>query len=431
MLPRAAEKLHMGSSNKEGWLSGLLDELISDGDPNLHITIAFPVAAEPENCVGKLTEQIDFVGFYEDISHPEKYDPALEEVMSELVRKVCPDVVHIFGTEYPHTLAMCRAFSDKERILIGIQGVCNAISQVYYASLPERVVHTVTFRDIVKKDSLRKQKEKFENRARHEAQAVMLAGNVAGRTAWDKAQMEKLHPGVTYYELRETLRETFYKSCWKEKECIPGRIFLCQGDYPLKGLHYAIGALKKLKSVHPEARLVVAGNPIIRPKTLKGRLKISGYGYYIRRMLEALELEQDVEFLGNLSAEELKREMLKSNVFLCASAVENSPNSLGEAMLMEMPVVTAYVGGIPSLFEKDVDGIAFEGYSLTETEANSQEAVSARMALALEQMLDAKERWLEYGKNAGAHARINHNEKDNLEQLKSIYAAIASKEQKS
>ena len=45
MLPAVAEHFHRESSNKEGWLSGLLTAVLSQGDSNgIELAVAFPVA---------------------------------------------------------------------------------------------------------------------------------------------------------------------------------------------------------------------------------------------------------------------------------------------------------------------------------------------------------------------------------------------------
>ena len=56
----------------------------------------------------------------------------------------------------------------------------------------------------------------------------------------------------------------------------------------------------------------------------------------------------------------MKARYLKSHVFVCPSSLENSPNSVGEAMLLGVPVVCSNVGGIPSLLEDGKEGILYE-----------------------------------------------------------------------
>ena len=46
---------------------------------------------------------------------------------------------------------------------------------------------------------------------------------------------------------------------------------------------------------------------------------------------------------------------LKSNLFVCCSAIENSPNSLGEAQLLGMPYVASFVGGVPEIAGMNAD----------------------------------------------------------------------------
>ena len=67
-----------------------------------------------------------------------------------------------------------------------------------------------------------------------------------------------------------------------------------------------------------------------------------------------------MEFLGSLTAEEMKEQYLLCHTFVCASVLENSPNSVAEAMLLGTPVVASRVGGIPSMIEDEQDGLLFE-----------------------------------------------------------------------
>ena len=125
-----------------------------------------------------------------------------------------PDVIHCFGTEYPHTLAVCRAYPHPERILLGIQGICSLCAEAYFADLPERVTRKVTFRELVNRDSLRSQQEKFARRGVMEREAIGLAGNITGRTAWDREVTTGWNPGAQYYPMNETLRASFYEGSW-------------------------------------------------------------------------------------------------------------------------------------------------------------------------------------------------------------------------
>ena len=443
MLPAVAEHFHRESSNKEGWLSGLLTAVLSHGDSNgIELAVAFPVTEklsreserEGTTALGTLIPQGDahFLAydFLEDTTRPDLYDPALEQELHQIVEDFKPDVVHCFGTEYPHTLALCRVFPGKDRILIGIQGLCAVYTECYFADLPKRVVHSVTFRDLVKRDTLRIQQEKFRKRGEMEKEAIRLAGNVTGRTSWDHHYTTLWHPGVTYYPMNETLRSNFYTGRWDREKCIPHSIFLSQGDYPIKGLHYMLLAMPRILEKYPDAQIYVAGNSLTAYGTWKEKLKISAYGQYLRKLIREGRLEDKIHFLGRLSATQMKEQYLRSHLFVCPSSIENSPNSLGEAMLLGMPCVSAEVGGIASIFTDGEDGILYPGFrsdKLSEnTKNNNCYAISKALADACICMWENPEKEVQYCENARKHAAKNHDPEQNYNKMVEIYAKICN-----
>ena len=80
---------------------------------------------------------VECFGYYEDMNAPEKYDRDLERRFDTILDIFKPDMIHIFGTEYPHALAMARAFQKPEKILVGMQGIITLCAQNYMAGLPE------------------------------------------------------------------------------------------------------------------------------------------------------------------------------------------------------------------------------------------------------------------------------------------------------
>ena len=440
IIPAIAEKLGMESTNKEGWLSGLLDRVLKDqGENGIALSVAFPVSRDvcrEEDGIFRKDLTLEGVpvacfGFYEDTTRPDRYDPSLEGKLHRITEEARPDVVHCFGTEYPHTLALCRAFPRKDRVLLGIQGLCAVYAQAYFADLPQEVIRQVTFRDWLKQDSLRQQQEKFEKRGAMEQEAVSLAGNITGRTAWDEASTRAWKGSSRYFSMNETLRPVFYGPVWDPAGCKPHTIFLSQGDYPIKGLHYMLEALPAIAARYPDVTVCVAGNSIVEYGTWKQKLKISAYGKYLRRLLDREPVRGKVQFLGKLDAAQMLEQYLHSHLFVCCSSMENSPNSLGEAMLLGMPCVSADVGGITSLFRDGVDGIVYAGgedgraASMEHTSIGSMEQVAARLADAVIRMWEDSEKMLEYARNAREHALRIHDGENNYRRLMEIYGAIA------
>lgn len=441
MLPSIAEHLGMEASNKEGWLSGLCNVILERQQENgIELSVAFPVERDMagyRETIENGTGRIRCYGFYEDVQHAEQYDEGLEKSLRSIFDESKPDVVHCFGTEYAHTLAVCRAFPHKNKILIGIQGLCAVYANTYFANLPEQVIKTVTLRDKLKKDSIIQQYEKFVQRGNMEMEAIRIAGNITGRTVWDRHYTREWNPNAKYYRMNETLRSNFYQGQWSKKSCVPYSIFLSQGDYPIKGLHYMLLALPEIRKKYPQARVYVAGNSIVKNGTLKDKLKISAYGKYISKLIRRGKLENAVEFLGRLDADAMKKQYLKSSLFVCCSTIENSPNSLGEAMLLGVPCVSADVGGIESIFNRGEDGILYRGYRSTKNsfdntcdamnaEKEAVEDAASRLAKAVIQMWDDEERMKYYCENARKHAKITHDREENYKKMMEIYAEIAA-----
>ncbi|MDE6673447.1 MAG: glycosyl transferase 4, partial [Acetatifactor sp.] len=133
MLPVIAQALQRECSNKEGWLTGLMDALIKDNS-QVELGVAFPIALGEELLKGS-TQGIHYYGFRENTIKPEVYDPALEQDMQEILQDFQPDLLHCFGTEYPHTLAAVRAYNRPDRTLIGIQGLCAVYADAYMLAL--------------------------------------------------------------------------------------------------------------------------------------------------------------------------------------------------------------------------------------------------------------------------------------------------------
>lgn len=433
MMPMIAKQLNLEASNKEGWLSGLASVILKKKHENgIELAVAFPAPEKMlseghEVCTHTITVMggsLVCYGFREDVARPELYDSGLEDRLRRIIESCRPDMVHCFGTEYPHTLAMCRVFPKKQRLLISIQGLCSICSESYYADMPEKVIKSVTLRDYLKRDSIREQRQKFAMRGKMEIEAVKLAGNIAGRTEWDRYHTKEWNPDAAYYNMNETLRESFYGTVWNGENCIPHSIFLSQGDYPIKGFHYMLKAMPEILKQFPDTKVYVAGNSIIEYRTIKQKLKISGYGKYLRKLIRENGLQDRIVMLGKLDEEQMKDRYLKSHLFVCCSSVENSPNSLGEAMLLGMPCVSADVGGISSIFIGGEDGILYEGFRNELNNGSNLEAVSARLAKSVIEIWKNQEKQKEYCRNARKHAEKSHNRERNYAKMTEIYTKI-------
>ncbi len=401
-----AKSLGIGGTNKEGWIAGMASVVRSHDD--MELAFAFPFA---ESIEGK-ADGMSYYGFVSDSAHPENYDESLEKQLREICDKYAPDVIHCFGTEYPHTLALLKCETLASKAVIHLQGIMELYADAYYAGLPEYVINRKTFRDRLRTDSISEQKAKYMSRANFEKEVLALAQNVCGRTDFDRDYALSVNDKIHYFKLGETLRSQFYEGEWTSEGAKAHSIFVSQGNYPLKGVHFAIEAVGKLKSKYPDIKLYVSGDNVTRFASLKEKIKISSYGKYLRELMKIFDLEENVFFVGQKNADDMKKLFLESSLFLVPSRLENSPNSLGEAMLLGVPCIAARVGGIPSMASAN-EVLMYEWDNVSE------------LAELIDTVLGNPDFASSLGKKGMVRGHQNHSREDNYNAMLGMYQEIS------
>lgn len=407
ILPDIAQSIGVAKPVTEGWLTGLVTELLKD--EKIELTVCYPQSSVKKTTKG-LAGKLKYYGVYVKNGKITAYDERLDKVFTNILDEQQPDIIHIMGTEYPHTLSMVNACNEKKvihRTVISIQGLISEYAKVYLEGVPGFIVKRKTFRDFIKKDDLLKQKKKYENRGRFEVEALKKVCNVIGRTAWDKKHCMMLNPHVHYFKNNETLRREFYEGEWNVKQCEKGRLFLCQGYYPIKGLHILLQSLPKVLIQNPEVCLYISGENILG----KPRWRYGSYARYIDLLIKENGLNGKVKFLGMLQPKEIRQQFLKANAFVLPSLIENSPNSLGEAMLLGVPCIAAKVGGVTSMISEN-EGML---YDVKDVE---------QLSICICRLLKDDSLCSLLSQRAKNRARITHNAKDNYQELLKIYRSL-------
>ena len=408
LLPQIARLTGAPEQPFGGWLVSTLDGLLAD--PQNQVFVCYRAGgAQQRGESGNLA----YCSFEQDTLEYSKENDAL---FSELLCAVQPDVVHIWGTEYPSALAMIQAAARRDllnRTVVSIQGLTSVYARHYTAGLPHRVVKGYTVRDFLRRDNIVKQQKKFAQRGGFEVMALRQARHVSGRTRWDKACVHQINPNAQYHFCNESLREPFYEGGWSVSACERHTIFVSQGDYPIKGLHEALVALPYLLRDYPDAKLLTTGKDP-RVTGLRARLLRSNYAAYLAKQIHRLGLDDHVEFLGALSAEQMKRQYCLAHVALNPSSIENSSNAIGEAMLLGTPVVASYVGGTPDMVADGVSGLLYPF------------GATYLLADAVRQVFSSDELAVRLSNEARKTAAARHNRERDLKDLMTIYRDLAA-----
>ena len=290
------------------------------------------------------------------VSKSKPYDQDLEFFFSKVNDDFKPDIVHIHGSEYGHSLAYVKACGNKN-VVVSIQGLVSFYKDYYFGGISEDAIRkNRTIRDFLRHDSLIQQQRRMAMRGLLEIELLRNVNHVIGRTSWDKSCVWAVNPKAHYYFCNETLRDGFYNSKWEYGQCHKHTIFLSQGQYPIKGLHQMVKALPLILRDYPDTKVYVAGNDFFSKVPF---WRINGYANYILKLMKELGALDKFYFLGQLTEERMVEQYIKSQIFVCPSAIENSPNSVGEAQLLGIPVVASYVGGTMDMVKDNESGFLY------------------------------------------------------------------------
>lgn len=399
-----ASKLNISTGSGGGWMEQLAQQLTTDNE----LYIVAPISRRKKLIWGKKAEKAICYAIptYKMALAPSS---KVGEYYEKIIKESKPDVIHIWGTEYVHSytaIQMCKKTGVLEKTIISIQGMVSVYATHYLAfiSLSD---FPITVYDILKHSTVRQQQNQFIKRGFYEIKAIEQAMHVIGRTDWDYACTKQINPDVNYHFCNETLRASFYCKRWNIDTCERHSVFLSQSHYPIKGMHLALEAIALLKDKWPDIHLYTTGH-----LKEENDITITSYQRYLRKKIRALGIERYVSYLGPLSEAAMCERFCKSHVFVSASSIENSPNSVGEAMLLGMPVVSSDVGGVKNMLTHGCEGYIY------------QADAPYMLAYYIDKIFTNDDLAVELGTNARTHAMHTHDSEENFRALMTIYSEV-------
>lgn len=408
-LPVIENELNIKTPPTGGWLSGISNQLIRNDNTELGVCFA----GENEGLIGNVSGITYYVvpkiKEYENVSSEKRYK------LLKAIQDFNPDAITVFGTEHSfqsEILKMLNASEFAPITSVWIQGLVGVYYTHYKLGIPERLFYQRTPKEWVNGHTLKRDWYSFARRGENERQALSCVRHVFGRTEWDKAITKQCNPKASYHFCNETLREEFYNNKWSLEKCHRHAIFVSQCQTPIKGFHFVLKALEILKKEYPDVKLYTTGRNLATP-TIPEKLRFSTYEKYLNQLIYEYGLHENVFFLGTLSAKEMCMQYINAHVFVSASSIENSPNSLGEAMILGVPVVSSYVGGVAGLLKDKEEGFLY------------QADAPYMLAEYVKQIFDDDEVALRFSKHARKHALDTHNREKNCDTLIKEYEKIA------
>lgn len=402
-----ASKIGASSDVLGGWVESMAKELKSFSDVELAI------ACKCGN--GETFEEIiDGVQYYSVTYTASTPCEELERRFSEIIEKFKPDLIHIEGTEFLHAKAALNV-GEKFNIptVTSMQGILNGQYNYQCGQLQvDDLIFSKSLTNVLAGLLLHFRKTKwYKKRLAHEKEVVEKSKYILGRTTWDRAHSYSLNPDAKYYSCNRVLRTPFYNEKWNIEKIERHSIYVGNAYYALKGFHFVVEALPQLIKEYPDIKVYVAGHKPFTDNDKRAFFK-KGYGAYLKKLIEDYGVQDHIVFTGPLKAEEVAEKLSKINAYVLCSSVENSPNTLGEAMLVGTPCVAAYVGGVSDMAEDGRDALFYR---------NDDPSL---LAWNIKQIFDNDELALQLSKNAQKRAGVTHNPQKNAEQLISVYKDI-------
>ena len=307
-------------------------------------------------------------------------------VWKKIIDDIKPDLIQIWGTEFTFGEAIQSAVKDIP-VCYYIQGVTNVLSQHPAGDLPlKKLFFEAGLMSVFKFRSMLKEIKANKKQALIEAEMLKAADGIIVDNMWTEAQYFLLTD--KFYNVPLAINEKFFKQQWAVQNCARNTIFtVAGGSSPIKGIHNVVLAVARLKDKYPNIKLKIPGNiSSAKPHLLYDTIFVR----HIRRLIKKYELEKNVVFLGQLTAEEMVSQLGKANVFVMPSCVETHSSSLREAMVVGCPIVSAAVGSVFEFVTHDRNGFLYR-YDDVESIAYFIDRLFSDDALASRLSASAKE----------------------------------------
>ena len=310
-----------------GWIDGLLSELLNYKDLEISCLVL-------NGSISHSPIIIDNIKYF----YINYKDTQLKRIFASF------DIYHIFGIEHEYLKSIEKYIDYKKTLLYiaGLQSECRKVYLARYNDFYKNYNPLLTL-------NLWLQKYLIKDIAKQEINIINNGYYITGRTNWDKEIVKSINPNLKYYHCNESLRSGFYNcSKWNYKKCEKHTVYMTQGAYTIKGTHVAIHIIKKVKEKYPNVKCYISGEDLVNSNSLMTRLH-SSYAYMIKKMIKENKLENNFIFIGPKDEDGVIEQLQNANVFLSSSIIENSCNSLQEAMLVGTPCVSSRVGGLESI----------------------------------------------------------------------------------
>ncbi len=355
-----------------------------------------PDLAVPRSLVSRLPKKVQL-----------SQQPATFSHLLEAIGDFNPDIIQVFGTE--NIFGMVQLYS-KVPMVIHFQGSVLVVATKWFTGLTKwEQFRALSIRKIVYRYGNFLEYFTFKERGQREELIMKNCRYYIGRTSFDRKLARLFSPRASYYFCQEFIREDFFTHKW---------------DAPLTDTITCFSILKGVTYKGIDL-LIDAFAMVNRYTSIKIEFKICGVSEHeevvtiLKKRKYGTNCWSHFKFLGKLDTMSLITELTSSNFYIHPSYMENSSNSICEAMALGMPVIATNAGGTNSLITDDHDGILV------------QEGDPYSMAAAIFELYSNYQKAISIGNKARERAVQRHQPSKLGEEMVSIYKSIISEREMS
>lgn len=278
------------------------------------------------------------------------YDSNLED-LKKAINDFQPDIIHLFGTEtglgeiIEHTSIP---------VVIHLQGLAGPYTYAWHPKGVSKwhVLLNSPLRSIIYRTGFFFEYKLFQKRSAREEKIVEKGTYFFGRTHWDKNFVSLYNRAPKYIHCEEMLRPSFYKKKWCNPTTDILKLVTLINPYLYKGIEIILEAAHILKE---KSHLKFIWQVI-------GIDNDSDLVKLIEKLQRKKFTDYNIIFKGAAEEETVVELLLSSNLFVHPSHIDNSPNSVCEAMLLGIPIIASNVGGISSLIDDKESGVLYNSH---------------------------------------------------------------------
>ena len=356
-LGKHREMLGSGFNQSGGWLETAYASLKDAPEVSLAVATIYSGLSQQKSIDGRhifyLVPSKEPIGVYDpDSLQNQKY-------WREVIDDFNPDIIQIWGTEYALGLCVQKIARDIPSVIY-MQGQMAMIAKHYSdgISFLQQLKYLSVYEWLRRKCMWHRQKE-YDQAAAREKEILQNARNVIVESRWCGDICKSLAPDTRVFQSLLPINPIFSRKKWQLEKCNKHTIFTVSGGYPVKGHHVLFQAVAIVKKKYPDVRVLIPGAATLTTKSVRKRIQRSTFDRFLNEIVRTNNLSENICFLGKLTPEEMAEQLSKNHVFVMPSTIENHSSSLIEAMMVGVPTISSFVGGINHYYKDGVNGFFY------------------------------------------------------------------------